>query len=475
MLQATKPRKPILIQLAFFLAVLQLLSFSALNLYADSDSPPVSLTTEEANIVETFQTAIRQVAREATPAVVNIKASVESSMQMNPFFHFFFKGPQQMEPQHVLGTGFIFSPEGYIITNNHVVENATEIQVTLQDGREYSAELLGTDPLVDLAVIRIESDEDLPYARIGDSQSIEVGDFAIAIGNPFGLTGTVTFGVISAKGRTEIANTENPFTSYIQTDAPINRGNSGGPLLNINGEVIGVNTIILSQSGGNIGIGFAIPINIAKRIADQLVRDGKVTRGYLGVVPEAINSEIAEHLGIETNAGVIVSEVVPGSPAEEAGIEAGDVITKIGRMDIHSRSEIFTAVANLDVGSTVSVEVIRNKRRLTVQVTIASRETEQITQNPEVHEDHLVWMGFTIGEREIQTRRGSQTVLVILAVDDSIAGSGIRCGDLLLAINYDEFHSLNQLRTFVERNEDTDSFMIQFRRGNRNFFVVLRK
>lgn len=266
------------------------------------------------------------------------------------------------------GSGFIIRKDGLILTNNHLVEGAKEITVTLADKRAYNATVVGRDPKTDLAVLRIKPKEELSVVQLGDSDALQVGDWVLAIGNPFGLSNTVTVGIVSAKGRVIGAG---PYDDFIQTDASINPGNSGGPLFNARGEVIGINSAIFSQSGGNIGIGFAIPINLAKRLLPELETTGSVTRGWLGVSIQKMTAELAYSLGHTQARGALVADVVPGGPAEKAGISRGDVIVTYNGKGVDDFAALPSLVATTPVGDTVPVEVVRAGRTQTLEVTVS--------------------------------------------------------------------------------------------------------
>src|SRR2546427_5608908 len=312
-------------------------------------------------------------AKRMRPVVVNISTTQVSEGgqgfaspfgEEDPFGDFwrrFFGGPIPRGPQRQrsLGSGFIIDADGSILTNNHVVENAQKIVVKLSDEQEYEAKVLGRDPKTDIAIIKITTKTGLTAASLGDSDNLEVGEWVMAIGNPFGLDSTVTSGIVSAKGR-HIG--QGPYDNFIQTDASINPGNSGGPLINLRGEVVGINTAIFSRTGGNMGIGFAIPINLVKEVLPQLRGKGKVTRGYLGVLIQKVTPEIAESLGMDQFKGALVADVTKGGPAENAGIKVGDVIVEFDGKPVNDSAELPLLVARTPVGKTVPVKVIRDKK-----------------------------------------------------------------------------------------------------------------
>jgi len=312
-------------------------------------------------------------AKRAAPAVVSItttQARTAHPLANDPWFRFFYGDREDNSPQMGLGSGVIVSPEGYILTNNHVVEGAQEIEVTLSDSRRTTAKVIGTDPDTDLAVLRITLDR-LPVIAMGNSDNVQVGDKALAIGNPFGVGQTVTGGIISALGRNQLGI--NTFENFIQTDAAINPGNSGGALVDVNGSLLGINTAIYSRSGGNMGIGFAIPVNTARQVLEGLVRDGQVTRGWIGVEPIELNADLAETFGIKQTEGVIITGVLQNGPAFKAGLKPGDVLLAVGEKDVRNVSELLTLIAAQTPGSAVKMRIKRRDADLSLDVTPAQR------------------------------------------------------------------------------------------------------
>jgi len=295
----------------------------------------------------------------------------------NDFWRRFFGGPMPRGPQRQrsLGSGFIIDGDGSILTNNHVVENAQKIVVKLADEQEYEAKVIGRDPKTDIAVIKIEAKTKLTPANFGDSDGLEVGEWVMAIGNPFGLDSTVTSGIVSAKGR-HIG--QGPYDNFIQTDASINPGNSGGPLINLRGEVIGINTAIFSRTGGNIGIGFAIPVNLVKELLPQLRGKGKVTRGYLGVLIQKVTPELAESLGMEKSQGALVANVSKDGPADKSGVKVGDVIVEFDGKEIRDSGELPIIVARTPVDKKVRMKVLRDKKELTLNVAVGELKDEEV-------------------------------------------------------------------------------------------------
>jgi Do/DeqQ family serine protease len=311
--------------------------------------------------------SFRLAAQKSSAAVVSIntsKAARKNPRSDDPWFQFFF-GDQGNEPQVGLGSGVIVSASGYILTNNHVVESADEIEVILNDSRHARAKVIGTDPDTDLAVLKIDLDR-LPAIVLGNSDTLQVGDQVLAIGNPFGVGQTVTGGIVSALGRNQLGI--NTFENFIQTDAAINPGNSGGALVDTNGNLLGINTAIYSRSGGSMGIGFAIPVSTAKLVMEGIVNDGQVTRGWIGVEPNDLSPELAETFGVSTVEGVIITGVLQNGPAAQAGIRPGDVIAKIADQPIGNVSELLTRVASLKPGVAAKFEVLRRENTIEIEV-----------------------------------------------------------------------------------------------------------
>ena len=329
-----------------------------------SDSGPVTVLeapTAAPGVVPSG--SFRLAAQKASSAVVSIntsKAARGAPRGNDPWFRFFF-GDQDNQPQAGLGSGVIVSPTGYVLTNNHVVEGADEIEVILNDSRRTVAKVIGTDPDTDLAVLKIDLDK-LPVIVLGNSDTLQVGDQVLAIGNPFGVGQTVTGGIISALGRNQLGI--NTFENFIQTDAAINPGNSGGALVDTNGHLMGINTAIYSRSGGNMGIGFAIPMSTARLVMDGLVKDGQVTRGWIGVEPNDLSPELAETFGVKAKQGVIITGVLQNGPAAQAGIRPGDVITGVGKEEIGNVSELLSRVAGLKPGQPSTFKLQRQDEKL---------------------------------------------------------------------------------------------------------------
>jgi serine protease Do len=390
------------------------------------------------------------------------------------FFDRFFKDqiPKDYR-QRSLGSGFIIDEEGYILTNNHVVEKTDEIKVKLANEKEYFAEIVGRDPQTDLALIRIETDEPLRPLPLGDSEALEVGEWVVAIGNPFGLTHTVTAGIVSAKYRKIGAGS---YENFIQTDAPINPGNSGGPLLNTRGEVVGINTAIFSRSGGSVGIGFAIPIDMAKELLPQLKR-GKVVRGWLGVMIQKITTELKDKLDLTETRGALVADVTGGSPADKAGIQRGDVIVSFDGQPIKEMGELPFIVASTPVGKRVTVEVIRKGRKESLTVEVGKLE-EGI--QPGVREEEESDLGLTVEEitpelaRRFGLREAGGLVVVYVERGSSADEAGLRQGDIILEIDQKPVRGLADYRNEIRRYKKGDTILFLVKRGNSSLYLTVK-
>ena len=320
-------------------------------------------------------------ARRATPAVVSItarKAPQRSAQSNDPWFRFFFgDGAQPQQPQVGLGSGVFVTPDGYLLTNNHVIEGADDIEVQLTDGRTATARLVGTDPETDVAVLKVEL-ERVPAISFGNTENLQVGDVVLAIGNPFGVGQTVTSGIVSALGRDQLGI--NTFENFIQTDAAINPGNSGGALVDASGNLVGINTAIYSRSGGSMGIGFAIPVNTARQVMEGLIRDGQVTRGWIGVEPRELTAEIAQTLNLPIRQGVLITGVLQNGPASQGGIRPGDVVVKVGDKAVATTPQLLSAVAALKPRETATIGVQRGDKTLDLNVTVGQRPRTRARQ-----------------------------------------------------------------------------------------------
>jgi serine protease Do len=402
------------------------------------------------------------------------RGPMEENDPFHDFFERFFRDQIPKEHrQKSLGSGFIIEEEGFILTNNHVVEKTDEIKVVLADGGEYDAEIIGRDPKTDLALIKIEPDGRLGALPLGDSDALKVGDWVVAIGNPFGLESTVTAGIVSAKYRR--IGTDS-YANFIQTDASINPGNSGGPLLNTAGEVVGINSAIFSRSGGSIGIGFAVPVNLAKELLPQLKR-GEVVRGWLGVMIQQITPELQEKLDLEEQQGALVADVTPGGPADKAGIRRGDVIVGFDGKEVREMSELPLMVGSTPVGKEVAVEVIRNGRKEAIEVTLGRLDEEAAGPEPaEARTD----LGMTVEESTPETARRfdldrEQGVVVVRVEPGSAAAeAGIRPGDQILEIDQKAVRDLSDYQKRISRYQEGDTILFLVRRGGNTLYLTVK-
>ena len=478
-----------MLSLRFLAAFIMLSIFAAPLCIAATDFE----TETNIELLERTAKAFAAVVEKAKPAVVFVQVEKEKSRSRGQFqdpFEFFFNDPlferffgQRMRPkkrapqkfkQRGQGSGFIISSDGYILTNNHVVGDADDIKVKLADGRQFKAKLVGTDPQSDVAVIKIDADH-LPVLPLGDSDKLEVGEWVIAIGNPFGLTQTVTVGVVSAKGRSRIGI--NDYEDFIQTDAAINPGNSGGPLVNIHGEAVGINTAIFSRSGGYMGIGFAIPINMARAIEQQLIKSGKVVRGWLGVVIQNIDEDLAKSFDLENTEGVLIAEVSKGSPAEKAGLKEGDVIKKLNGHKIESVDDLRNRIALTRPGTKIELEILRNGKRKTVEVTIGeqpSGATQAITQNEILQKLGLGVQELTADLADQFGYQEGQGVLVSEVEPGSPAAqAGIKPGQLIEEVNRKHVHNMDEFLKALSLSKHSKRVLFKVRDGKFARYVAL--
>lgn len=372
--------------------------------------------------------------------------------------------PEQKEDFRALGSGVIIDADkGYVVTNNHVVDNATKISVQLNDGRKFDAKVIGKDPRSDIAVIQLQNAKNLTAIKIADSEQLRVGDYTVAIGNPYGLGETVTSGIVSALGRSGL-NIEN-YENFIQTDAAINRGNSGGALVNLNGELIGLNTAILAPDGGNIGIGFAIPSNMVKNLSKQMIEFGQVKRGELGIMGTELNSELAKAMKVDAQRGAFISQVMPKSAAEKAGIKAGDVILSMNGKPISSFASFRADIGTMPIGTKVTLGLLRDGKPMNVDVTI-----EQSTQTPKV-ESGNIFTGIEGAELSNGTAGDQKGVKVDEVKPGSKAASiGLKKGDVILGVNQQKIANLGELRKILDTKPSVLALDIQ--RGDSSIYLL---
>ena len=491
-------------------AALSLAGFPAGAQVAQNDDTHMARVVPRAGAPESFADLTAQL----QPAVVNIstRQRIEVQSQGNPFAGTPFEGlfnerrgqqgdgePQFREGQS-LGSGFLISADGYVVTNNHVVSpngrgSVEEITVTLPDGSEYEAELVGTDPQSDLAVLKVNRSQPFPFVKFGDSAQARVGDWVIAIGNPFGLGGTVTSGIVSSVLRSAGGGA---YDRYLQTDAAINRGNSGGPLFDMQGNVIGINNAIISPTGGSVGIGFAIPAETAEPIVDMLVRGVEIERGYLGIQIQPVSDDVAASLGLRRNRGEIVQMVQPGEAAAQAGIEPGDVVVSVNGREVTPDQTLSFLVANIAPGTSIPVEIIRNGERRRLNVTVGKRPSEDEIRQSQMfdpdaeQEEDLAPSDNTVIEENLglqvlpltatiarQLGAGADTRgLVIASVDrnSDAARKGLQRGDIILSANYRPVVEVADLEATVRaakaENRDAVLLRVQRRGGSPSYLAV---
>ena len=434
---------------------------------------------------------------EASPAVVNIStrqaaAQVTGGIPgmpdmegLPPIFREFFergfpqeRAPRQRQAPQSLGSGFIISKDGYVLTNNHVVADAEEIFVRLSDRRELTAELIGADPRSDLALLKIETDDDLPVVRIGKSADLKPGEWVLAIGSPFGFDYSVTAGIVSAKGRS-LPN-EN-YVPFIQTDVAINPGNSGGPLFNLDGEVVGINSQIFTRSGGFMGLSFAIPMDVAMDVVEQIKEQGSVQRGWLGVVIQEVNKDLAESFGLPRPAGALVAQIMPDGPAEKGGLQVGDVILSFNGDDIVMSSDLPHAVGRVRPGNEASLVVMRDKRRRTIKLEVGALpedgETAAPASTPQSQSTDDNRLGVSVAaltdeqKRNLDVRNG---VMVREVRPGAGAMVGLRSGDIITNLNNREIDSVSTFETVTSELPSNRSISMRVIRQGRASFITFR-
>ena len=462
---------------------------------------PAAATTfaqpQFADVIENVQPAVVKIAVVKNAAKLarldGRPMQLDPDSPMGQLFRHFGPGPYAVGPQpgeaegrvEGLGSGFIVDKSGYIVTNNHVIDGANDIKVTLSDGRELTAKLIGTDPQTDLAVIKVEPKGELPSVSFADSDRARVGDWVVAIGSPFGLGGSVTAGIISARGRDIHSG---PYDDYLQIDAPINSGNSGGPVINADGKVVGVNTAIYSPNGGNIGIGFAIPAREAERVVSQLRDHGGVTRGWLGVQIQPVSAAMAEALHVQDNAGALIAQVLPKSPAQRAGIKVGDVIMSFGETPLKDARDLSKAVAKAEPGSKVNIVIMRNGNSQQLSTIIDRNAQNDVATNGDQQSgrrgsDNLdEALGVALGQLSPDARaqlnldESVQGALVVGVKNGSAAEqSGLKPGDIIVRVNNADVADANSAKLALgNARGDKRPVVVLVRRGDQQFFTAMK-
>ena len=454
----------------------------------------VSAFGNDEDVLNKSAKAFSTLVKKAKPAVVYVEVEktvgaknyYDYEFFNNPFFERFF-GPdfhkqipqrQQKQKQRGQGSGFLISNDGYILTNNHVVEDADTITVTLADKTKVQAKLIGNDPQSDVALIKIDNGDENPSLPLGNSDALEVGEWVIAIGNPFGLTQTVTVGVVSAKGRSGVGLNE--YENFIQTDAAINPGNSGGPLLNIQGEVIGINSALFSRTGGYMGIGFAIPVNMVQAIKNQLQEHGKVVRGWLGVGIQDIDEDLAKSFGLDKAEGILVSEVQGDSPADKAGLKRGDVITKVNNIVMEDVNQLRNKIALIVPKTVATFEIIRDGKIKTIKIEIGEKPSDfgkpggRIGEENYLEEFGLSFQELTPELSDKLSYEGEQGVLIADVKEDGVAASaGLRPGMLIQEVNKKPVQNLEDLQQVLAESSESKRMLLRVKTGRYSQYVVL--
>lgn len=472
---------------------LTLISFTGSGVAQESVSGSIATQDRPITTLRDLNRAFVDLAAQVKPAVVTVsterilrartRSPFGSPFTNDPFFDFFFgpdsrqRQPQEREyRQEGLGSGVVVSADGYILTNNHVIANADTILVGLYDGTRHAAEVIGTDPQTDIAVLKIDAG-DLPYIEIGNSDSLQVGEIVLAIGSPMSenLAATVTQGIVSAKGRSNVGLAD--YEDFIQTDAAINPGNSGGPLVNLDGALVGLNTAIVSRSGGFQGIGFAVPSNMAMRVMNSLISDGRVVRGYLGVSIQDVDETIARAMKLPQTTGALVGDVQEGSPAAEAGFEAGDLIVSVDGREVRNSSQLRNHIAATAPGSIVRIGIIRGDKKETLSVKLGELPSDlaQSAVTPDIQQ----MLGFSVQTvnadlaRRYNIDTGATGVVVTSINQQSEAyTAGLREGDLIRSVDRQRIQSGDQFYTIVNEKKRGDSVLLRVYRGGNAFFMA---
>jgi len=465
---------------------------------------PLSAFAQDTNSIIALRQmgkAFAGISEKASPAVVSIRAEKvysqpyyimpdwpfggESDPFGDDFFDRFFRrqfprGQQRQQNREVIrpvqGSGFIISEDGYILTNNHLVGETKKVFVKISEDSEIEAKVIGTDPDSDIAVIKVDK-KNLPFLELADSDALEVGEWVLAIGNPFGLSHTVTAGIVSAKGRSNVGLAT--YEDFIQTDAAINPGNSGGPLINLDARVVGINSAIVSRSGGNMGIGFAIPINMAKSIYKQLIKEGKVTRGYLGVVPQDLSPEMAESLGLKDVKGVIIPEVKEGSAADKAGLKSGDVVVELDGKPINGAQDLSNKIAAIKPGTEVKIVVLRDGKRETLKAQLAERPAQGEIAAEQKQPDRLEKLGLSVQDltNNIAERLGYEGLegALVTNVEPGSAAErkGLEAGMLIVEVNQKKVRDTEDFKEQIEKAEKGSNVLLLVKSQSRTFYRTL--
>ncbi|MWP61373.1 Do family serine endopeptidase [Gilliamella sp. Pas-s25] len=457
MINSLKQQKKLLSIVALSLG-LSLTSYP--NAYASFPPTATDSNTQQPSLAPMLETVL--------PSVVSIKVEGTAQMQNNmpeEFRRFFGYPDSQSRAFTGLGSGVIVDAEkGYVVTNNHVIDGADKITVALNDGHEFKAKLIGKDPQSDIALLKVEDAKKLTAIKLADSDNLRVGDYAVAIGNPFGIGQTVTSGIISALARSGL--NMNGFENFIQTDASINQGNSGGALVNLNGELVGINTAIIAPSGGNVGIGFAIPSNMVKSLTSQLIEFGEVKRGVLGIKGNELTSDIAKAFDVDVQKGAFVSEVIENSAAQAAGIKSGDIIISMDGKPVDSFAELRAKIATTGAGRTVKLGLIRDGKEMSVEVKL--KNSDEVTT--EAKSLHTALDGATLSNGEIKGQKG--VLIEKIAKNSPASRLSLQEGDLITGVNKGRVTNIAELRKIIDSNPSVIALNIV--RGDSRIYLILR-
>ena len=473
--------------------IFRTLVFFVLGMLFLTSTVPLASADEDSDFLSRSSKAFTSVVKKVMPAVVHIRVEKtvkntggfggDDDFYNNPFFQQFF-GPQfRQQPrqfkQQGQGSGFIISKDGEILTNNHVVEGADSITVILSDKQQVKAKLIGADPETDIALLKIDDGDNLPVVPLGDSDALEVGEWVIAIGNPFGLSQTVTVGVVSAKGRNQVGI--NDYENFIQTDAAINPGNSGGPLLNIHGEVIGINSALYTKTGGYMGIGFAIPINMVKTVEAQLNAKGKVTRGWVGVAIQNVDENLAKSFNLKKAEGILISEVQHGSPAEKAGLKQGDVILRLNNTPLDDANDLRNQISLLSPGSKAGLQIIRDGKTQDIEITIGEQPANfsKLAKGGSADTTGLNQFGLSMQNlspelaEQFGYKQDQGVIIKGVEPGSTAALAGLKPGLLIEEVNRQRVHTLQELDTVLRNSKTSKRVLLRVQNGEFSQYVVL--
>jgi Do/DeqQ family serine protease len=484
--EQSKFRRTIALLMAI-MVVAAIMLMAGVHITTNATAKTKDVSKESIDLLSKLSQAFAEVADVARPAVVNISTTSTVTMKDNPFGNTFndpffrrffgdqfnFPGQNRELKQSALGSGVIIADNGYILTNNHVVKGADKIKVTLYDKREFKGTVVGTDPRTDLAVVKIDA-RGLPTLRLGDSDKLKTGDLVLAVGNPFGLNQTITMGIVSAVGRSNIGLAD--YEDFIQTDAAINPGNSGGALVNASGELIGINTAIFSTSGGYMGIGFAIPSNMAKSVMDSIIKHGKVIRGWLGVSIQDLTPDLAKSFGIKETAGALVAGVEQGSPADKAGMKRGDLITEINDKKIDDSTSLRNLIASIAPGTKINVSVIRNGKEQTLTVELGEYKGNKIIKS----EYDNVLKGISVQELTTDLRNklnlpDNVNGVVVTNVSGEMGRQGLlQPNDVIQEVNRTAIQNLQDYNNAVSKVGEKDTVLLLIYRDGASVYITMQ-